>query len=271
MVKSVFIGLGLPKKDYQSLDGIGANHLIISENHINDEKWGWLEKTNAQKTISIGSFEHGGCPLDPQGYLKLEKKINLALRREVSELWFDHFRFDGRWEAVDVSRAPAKYEYQDLHTGCQWCKGKNRAQEMARLANRIRQTVPQKIKIGYFAIPYHLEKHTGIVNQLGQDHSLLSQHFNLVSPMLYVRMFNLPSSYISDYVKYLADIVSVPILPIIQIKDMPDRLPDQITFKMFLEFFSQAIQGPSLGVSVFYWAHAIEKNKTDWIRKVFSS
>ena len=51
---------------------------------------------------------------------------------------------------------------------------------------------------------------------------------------------------------------------------MPDNLDDRLTENEITEAFNEAKKPPSEGVSFFYWTHALEKNKTYIISKLFS-
>lgn len=270
MIKSVFVGLNLAKVKYAQLGGVGANHLIIAGQNINKKKWGSLRKTGADLTISIGSFPQGGCPLNPAAKEKLQERINQALKWEPKEIWLDHFRFDGHWESVTKDKASKEYIYRGLHAPCRWCGGKNRSQGILKLAQWAKSLIPKNTSVGYFAVPFKLDEHTKLASELGQDHRLLGKIFDIVSPMLYHRMIKKPVSYISEYVKYLHSLTRKPVLPIIQIKDMPDDLPDRLSAEEILAAFKEAKKQPSIGVSIFVWEHAIEKNKTGLIKRLFS-
>lgn len=262
MIKSVFVGLGLKAEEYGLLNNVGVNHLIVSGELITKEKWDVLKSTGADLSISIVAFDRGGCPLDPEVKVKLKRRIGNALRWNPKVIWLDHFRFDGYWESV-------KEELSDTHNPCRWCKGKNRSREIGELARWTRLQIPKSVKAGYFAVPYMLRRHAKLVLELGQDHRLVGKSLDMTSPMLYHRMIGKKVSYISEYTKYLYDLTRRPVLPIIQIKDMPDHLADKIKQDEFMEAFVEAKKKPSIGVSIFMWEHAIEKKKIGWVKAVF--
>ena len=87
--------------------------------------------------------------------------------------------------------------------------------------------------------------------------------------MLYHRMINRPVSYILEYVEWIFQKTKKPVLPIIQVKDMPDNLPDKLSGEEIKQAFDEARKLPALGVSFFSWDHAVEKGKTELIRKLF--
>lgn len=269
MIKSIFIGEKYLDRTINELVSVGANHYILILDSVNKKRWTLLKKTNSRLAISISAFDHGGCPLNPSAIKEMQRRIKRALTWKPDEIWLDHFRFDGHWESVGT-RSEKEYLYKDRHIECKWCRGRDRSSEITKLARKILYITPKEIKIGYFAVPFVLDKYTNLVNELGQDHRLLGQVFDLSSPMLYHRMIDKPTSYISFYVKYLKKATKKPVLPIIQTKDMPDDLLDELEWKEFERAFKEASKSPSVGVSIFYWTHAVEKNKTDWIEKVFS-
>ena len=270
MIKSVFVGLNLGKKSIQNIGNVGANHFIAVSKHINKSKWSILKRTHASLAISINAFDRGGCPLDPKARNELEHRIKSALVWNPAELWLDHFRFDGRWEAVNAGESKF-YVYKSAHAPCEFCKGKNRYEEIGKLAEWTKAEIPKSIPVGYYAVPFKLNEQTKLASELGQDHRLLGKIFDMTSPMLYHRMIRKPVSYISDYVKYLSRTTKKPVLPIIQTKDMPDNLIDKLTFAEFKKAFKEAKKPPSIGVSIFVWEHAYDKGKIDWIGKVFKS
>lgn len=270
MIKSIFVGLNKDEKFYEDLGQVGANHLIVAREFITTRRWELLGKMGVSLNVSVNAFDQGGCPLDPIAKDKLWKRIKDALKRLPGEIWLDHFRFDGRWEAVKKVGKPEEYVYSANHTDCKWCEGKDRFREIELLARWSRSLIPKNIKTGYFAVPFVINEHTKLASELGQDHKLLGKIFDLVSPMLYHRMIGKPVSYISDYVKYLSRLIKIPILPIIQIKDMPDNLADKLSWQEVQNAYHEAEKKPSIGVSIFVWEHAIEKDKIGLIKKVFS-
>ena len=82
-------------------------------------------------------------------------------------------------------------------------------------------------------------------------------------------MIGRPVTYISEYVKWLSQETGKPVLPIIQIKDMPDDLEDKMSEEDITAAFGEAIKVPSAGVCFFWWNHALEKGKTEVISRLF--
>jgi hypothetical protein len=271
MIKSVFVGLSLPLDKYKQLSQVGANHLIVAGHSVNEKKWNLLRKTGCDLAISVNAFKQGGCPLEPAAKTELKKHLKNALRWKPKEIWLDHFRFDGCWEAVDIGQDKREYTYKSAHKACRWCKGVRRSEEIAKLARWAKSIVSEQTLVGYFAVPFMLGEHLKLASELGQNHGLLGKIFDLSSPMLYHRMIQKPASYVSEYAGYLYGITKKLVLPIIQIKDMPDDLPDKLSEKEFSKAFNEARKKPSIGVSIFVWEHAVEKNKTGWIKKLFTN
>ena len=292
MIKSVFVGLNLPIENYEKLGEIGANHLIIPLTSITKEKRQFVEKLNSKLGISISCFGTNACPANPLSMNRLIDSVKKSLDLRPDEIWLDHFRFDGVWESTFAKISVNDgYLIADTHKPCKWCKGKKRVEIIARIAKDVRKLVENKVKLGYFAVPFKKKEIPDLVIQLGQDHELLGKIFDITSPMLYHRMINKQVSYISEYVKYiskfnlpagkannsarLAQHKSRQVIPIIQVKDMPDlpaqagNLVDKLTKVEFLRSYRETIKSPSKGVSIFSWEHAIEENKVSWINEVF--
>jgi len=261
MVKSIFVS---PTK-LTGIEDSGANHLIIVDIGLNEKIWGRFKKLKMDLSISVNAFGPDGCPANPEAKQKLFNKIQKALEFKPKEIWIDHFRFDGHWEAIKRDKIP------EIHLDCRWCQGKNRAAVLENTAREIMSLVAGRCLTGYFAVPFKSEDLPELNAILGQKHDLIGKIFDLSSPMLYHQMINKPPIYVSDYVEWLANRTQKPVLPIVQIKSMPDDLEDTITEKEVTTVFKEAIKKPSLGVSFFYWTHALEKNKTGIIKKLFTS
>lgn len=260
MIKSIFVD---PLK-IEGIEKSGVNYLIVVVNGLDELIWQKLKSLGAVLSISIGALDHGGCPANPTALTKLLERIEEALKFKPEEIWLDHFRFDGHWEAIEGSLIPG------LHQDCPWCKGKNRVKVLADLAKDVMDQVNGKAKVGYFAVPFKSEEVPQLVDSLGQDHTVIGKIFDLSSPMLYHRMIKKPVSYISEYVGWIYSKTGKPVLPIIQIKDMPDSLEDKLLEEEITQAFDNASKLPSSGVSIFYWTHALEKGKTILISQLFS-
>ena len=258
MIESIFVD---PKK-LSGIEDAGANHLIVVQDGLNQATWGKLRKLNIDLGISVNAFGSDGCPANPEAQEKLFSKIKSALEFEPKEVWIDHFRFDGHWEATSGDKIPG------IHHNCEFCQNKNRILVLNETAHKVMDLVSGSTQVGYFAVPF---KSWALPTELGQAHFMLGRIFDLSSPMLYQQMIKKPTSYISEYVQWLSDVTKRPVLPIIQVKSMPDDLEDTITEDILTSEFTEAIKNPSLGVCFFWWPHVLEKNKAEIIKKLISS
>lgn len=261
MVESIFVS---PLQ----LDGIEeseANHLIVVDNDLNKATWDRLRELNADLSISVNAFGPDGCPANPQAKEKLFNKLRGALEFRPKEIWIDHFRFDGHWEAIEGDKIPT------IHPPCEFCSDKTRVDVLRKTAQEVMSLVGRKTKVGYFAVPFRDSEVPALITGLGQDHSIIGRIFDLSSPMLYQQMIKKPTSYISEYVSWLYDKTQKPVLPIVQLKSMPDNLEDTISEDIITSEFQEAIKEPSIGVCFFWWVHALEKGKTGVIQRLFSS
>lgn len=261
MIKSIFVE---PDK-IVGIEKSGANHLIVGFDHLNQDNWLVLKKLNVPIGISLSCFNKPKCPLDPNLQERLFGKIKQILEFQPDEIWFDYFRFGGECSQIKDGKV------LDIHPECEYCKGKNRVEELMSLAVKVQELVDGKAKVGYFAVALKENERPELVAEMGVNYTNLRDIFDLFSPMLYHRMLGKDISYISEYVRHLALITLKPILPIIQIKDMPDDLEDKMSSAEIRETVSEALKPPSLGVCVFVWTHALEKNKTEIISKILSS
>lgn len=261
MIKSIFISAA----NMKGIEKSGSNHLIITEHGISKNNWQKLQDLKIILGISLDAFVRGGCAANPKAKEKLFKKIDYALNLHPQEIWLDHFRFDGHWEAVKGS------ELAGMHQKCQFCQNINKAEFLSKLAQEIMDYIGGRVKVGYFAVPFIEKEYPQFIKGLGQDHQKIGKIFDMSSPMLYHRMINKPVTYISKYVDYLYKKTEKPVLPIIQIKDMPDDLEDKMGEEEITQAFYEAIKEPSSGVCFFWWQHAIEKGKTKILSKLLSS
>ncbi len=260
MVKSIFVS----PNQLEGIEDSGANHLIVVNDSLNQAAWDRLKELNVDLGISVNAFGSDGCPGNPQAKEKLFEKIRAALQFQPREIWIDHFRFDGHWEAIEGDKIPG------IHPSCEFCSGKTRVDVLKETAQEVMSFVGGRTRVGYFAVPFRDSEVPELITGLGQDHSVVGRIFDMASPMLYQQMIKKPISYISEYVKWLSDTTQKLVLPIIQVKSMPDNLDDTITEDVITSEFQEAIKEPSIGVCFFWWVHVLEKNKQGIIRKLFS-
>lgn len=262
MVKSIYIN------PHETI-GIGqsnANHLMVSDHGLTLGDWDDLKRLGMTLSIAVNAFTSEDCPANPEIQKRLFKRIDKALEFNPSEIWFDFFRFGG-----DCTTIEEKQGIDLVHTACEFCRGEKRKKVINHLAEEVGDMVAARSKIGFFAVAFRDNESPKLSSMLGLDYSKLGQIFDLSSPMLYHRMLGKPVKYIHEYSNWLAYRTRKPVLPIIQIKDMPDDLQDKMAQKDIRSAYQEAIKPPSLGVSIFWWKHVLEKNKTGIISKLFSS
>ena len=244
-----------------------AFFVMASLEKLNEQRVQQIKRLGFKFGISLVSFPGANiCPVSSEGKNYLLKNVGDALIWNPDVIWFDHLRFEGKWERL-------KNELVGTHIGCEFCKGKDRTLVIKDLAQNLREEIPSNIKIGYFAVPCTSRDFEGrLQTELGQNHSQLCNIFDYVSPMLYHRMINKPVSYIGEYIGYLASLkMKAKILPIVQLKDMPDDLDDKLTLTEIKEEVRQALTPPSIGVAVFSWDQTIGKDKIAGVAKILNS
>lgn len=261
MVGSIFVS----PLHLEGIENSGANHLIVVNEGLNQDIWGKLKSLGIDLSISVNAFGPDGCPANPQAKEKLFNKLRYILQFQPKEIWIDHFRFDGHWEAINGNKIPG------IHPPCEFCSGKTRVDVLRETAQEVMNLVEGKTRVGYFVVPFRDNDVPELTRGLGQDHSVVGKIFDMSSPMLYQQMIQRPISYISEYVGWIYDKTQRPVLPIIQVKSMPDDLKDTISEDIITSEFQEAIKEPSTGVCFFWWVHALEKGKTGIIKNLFSS
>lgn len=261
MVKSIFVS----PLQLKGIENSGVNHLIVVTEGLNQDIWGKLKSLGINLSISVNAFGPDGCPANPISGKKLFNKIRGVLQFQPKEVWIDHFRFDGHWEAIEGDKIPG------IHPPCEFCEGKTRVDLLEKIAQEVMDLVEDRTKVGYFAVPFRDNEVPELITGLGQDHSIIGRIFDMSSPMLYQQMIKRPTAYISEYVRWLFDKTQKPVLPIIQVKSMPDDLEDTISEDILTLEFQEAIKKPSIGVCFFWWVHALEKGKTGIIKNLFYS
>lgn len=262
MIKSIFVEAGVT----EGIEKSNANHLIVASynRELTRESWEDLRNIDRRLGIAFQAFSGGICPANPQALSALLSNLDEYLKYGPNEIWLDHLRFDGYWEGIKDGKIP------DLHIDCRYCTGLDRQEVITDIARQAKQRVGL-VKLGYFGVPFKCEEVHDLTQSLGQDHSKLGKIFDFVSPMLYQRMIGKPASYISEYVKWLAGVSENSILPIVQIKDMPDNLVDKMSEEDIKAIVVEAVKPPSIGVCIFVWSHALEKKKTEIVSKILSS
>lgn len=240
-----------------------ADGVIASLGGLNKDRIKQIKDLGFAFGISFVVFRGGSvCPLSPQALSFLNRKLKKIITLKPNVIWFDYLKFQGKWGII-------RGDLSETHKPCRFCEGKDRGFEIAEIAEKALNLIPKKIKTGYFAMPYKEGEYGGWEKILGQDHKRLGLIFDYISPMLYHRMIGKPVSYISEYVAYLANLgVKAQILPVIQLKDMPDTLPDKLTLDEISQAVREALKPPSIGVAVFSWDQTIEKGRLDRVSRI---
>ncbi len=240
---------------------------MVNGSDLDNEGWEKLQGLDTRLIISVNAIEKGeeACILDPQIQKRLLDRLDKALQFQPEGILIDRLRFGGDCTDIrdeDISKA---------HQVCQFCQGKDRVDTLTEFGKQLSKYVNGRSKLGIFAVAFKDDEAPKLGQVLGVNYSKLGKVFDLFSPMLYHQMLQKPVTYISDYTKWISEKTGKPILPIIQIKNMPDDLEDNITEEEIAAAFNEAIKYPSEGICFFWWAHALEKNKTSIIGKLFCS
>lgn len=237
--------------------------IIASFENLNEKRVKQIISLDLEFGISFVVFPRNEvCPLSSQALDFLNRKLKKIVALKPGVIWFDYLKFQGKWGIV-------RGDLSEAHRECKFCRGKDRQKEIIKLAHFALAKIPKNIETGYFAMPYKNGEYGGWEKILGQDHKSLGEIFEYVSPMLYHRMIGKPATYISEYVKYLSDLnIGAKIIPLIQLKDMPDELPDKLTLEEIGQEVDEAIKPPSAGVAVFSWDQTIEKGKLDEVSRI---
>lgn len=270
MEKRIVLYMGSSVEDYpiSQLAKMDVTGLMVEEKHLTKSRSGTLRNLGFEVGIAVGALPGGRvCPASPAARAQLERKLRRAVSFQPDIIWLDHLRFEGHWE----SKVPygTSEGLKGAHRPCRYCKRRKRSRIISDLAAFARALVDEKIRLGYYAVPFKEKEHREWIGLLGQDHRALSRVFDFVSPMLYHRMLGKPVRYIGDYVRYLNNLTfEARILPIIQVKDMPDDLPDELSLEDIEEAVQEALTPPSIGVALFTWDDVIQNHKVAGVTEI---
>lgn len=260
MIKSIYIS----PKNPQGLEKSKANNLIVNMDGLTSENWQKLRSLGTTLSIALDAFKKTDCPANPQVIRRLVGNVEEALEYNPETIWFDGLRFGG--ECTDILEEDAKR----AHPSCEYCQGKDRVEIIYEILKNLREIINSRSKIGIFVVVFREDQSPSLVQTLGLDYKKFSEIVEEFSPMLYQQMLDKPISYISEYTAYLSDLTKKLVLPIIQIKSMPDDLEDMINEEIIKAEYIEAIKSPSVGVCFFWWQHALEKDKTAVVTELFS-
>ncbi|TSC88429.1 MAG: hypothetical protein G01um101416_97 [Microgenomates group bacterium Gr01-1014_16] len=261
MRKAIFLEYKFGDYDTKTLYSSGANEIVAWMERLNDKRLKQLKNWGVKISLCISAFRDEVCPFDPSAKNRLSDLLKQAVDYQPNSIILDHFRFRGKWE-----QSGKKLKYVLAHKPCHYCRGVEKGEKLAEIAAWIKEEIPMRLELGYYAVPLKYEEFP----QFGQNHALLVKAFDYSSPMLYHQMLDKPVQYISQFTKYLFDLASKPVIPAIAVKDMPDNLPDKIDESILKEEYSQAVKSPSAGVCWFSWDGAVEKKKTQIIAKMWN-
>ena len=103
--------------------------------------------------------------------------------------------------------------------------------------------------LGAFTVPFTREEYGyAITTVLAQDYRRLSDHLDILSPMLYHELCGRSTDWIGEFVKYAANETNKCIVPIIQ-SDLGEE--HRVTDDEFAAAVLTALESPSAGVIIF--------------------
>jgi len=243
----------------------GANKLMVaaSSKDPDFEFLNTVEKAGLSVGLCTNAYQ-GECLADPASLEELKSRVEHLVKQNPNEIWLDYLRFKSR--CIVKGEEPI-----DTHKPCKFCKNIKREDIVTDYYGQVRKLIPNSIKFGLFAVAFIDEDYPVYKLKTGLNYSRIKEHVDIISPMLYHRMMDKPINYIGKYVAYLREIGYKEIIPIIQVKDMPDELPDNYTEDEIKQAYEEAVRPPSSGVAFFSWDHAVEEGKTEIIKKLFEN
>ena len=237
----------------------GPTAVMAAYEKLNPERIAQIKRLKLDLGVSFVVVPgRDSCPMNPETIDFALKQVKGAVSVHPDVIWFDYLKFPGKWKILDKT---SDYE---IHKECKFCKGADRAAEITKLAQKLLSEIPKNTKTGVFTMPLMMGTYDNWEKTLGENFFELGNLFDYVSPMLYHRMISKPVEYIHEHVEYLKNLkFSAEIIPIIQLKDMPDDLEDKLTIDEFKHACDASVMPPSSGLAIFSWDQAIEKNKLD--------
>lgn len=236
------------------------------------------------------------CPNNPKvRKIKLENLDKITQKFSFAGVWLDGLRFPSAWERkvpekIETCFCPNCQELFAHHQGIkppqhtkpdwplrlypkrwyQW-----RANQLVRFLRETKMIIGRnnpKTKLGIFVVPLTKKEFSNsIIKILGQDILALSKYADIISPMLYHRMFSRQPLWIKKRVKYFSRLTKKPILPAIQTRDMPETLPNRIRANELKMTVKLALSPPSKGVILFTLDNALSVFGADVIGKIVNS
>jgi hypothetical protein len=231
------------------------------------------------KPIEKVQWYRGLCPNQDRvikqrlGFIK-----QLVKKYKVDGVWLDFIRYPCHWEVLkprleQTCFCPVclkkfrkdtgiKHPKDDMAAFAGW-KTDRIAAFVKEAAAVIKKENPNAV-VGLFGVPWEKgERDNAIINIIAQDFEKLAPHVDIFSPMVYHKMVGEEPGWISEMVRYFADLTRKPVVPIIQAVSEPTRLGDD----EFIRSIRQALKFPSKGVIILSMKFFMkEKRLQPWLR-----
>jgi hypothetical protein len=234
----------------------------------------------------------GVCPNQPWLWEdKLEMIRKMVRDTKVDGIWLDFIRYPCHWEVKEPKLdqtcfCPVCMKQFQKDTGialpAELANGKDQAQwilqhhrntfiewkckRIALFVQKAREVIKAErpeVLVGLFGVPWMpTERDDAIHAIIAQDYHMLAPHVDVFSPMVYHRMCNRDTKWISAVTKYLARVTRKPVVPIIQACSLPDALPTA----EFKQAIDAALSPPSAGVIIFNMKYLLDEEKMDALR-----
>jgi hypothetical protein len=237
----------------------GATHIMAPVQRLDIAKRKALEAAGLI-VEPVVALPQDVCPLNPVVWGDIQRQIIRAMAPGQQIVWFDHLRFSGSWEA-SLASPPG------LHADCWCCEGKNRLSAIAALAHKIKKWLPPGMAAGCFTVPIP-QGHLETSRQLGQDAVTLGNIFDYLSPMVYHRSLGWSAAQVEFYLGWIGQQVSAQIVPILQVKNFPDGVPDDLQEDEMAAVCS-AMRTLGLPPAWFSWDGAVEQGKTEVLARAW--
>lgn len=273
----MYLGLSFLSVNKLNYLSSGADFFFVSKEILNQKQIKRIHQTKKKVYGVIHYFSQGECPQDSKVQKRITTDIEEAITNyQIDGLWLDGVRFGVDWPQGEKGLSTIHY--------CQKCDEtwkKSKVNDQARWkcqfiydwvlkAKEMRDKQNSRLPLGIFAVPWKKDRYNGaILTLLGQDITMLADLVDVFTPMIYHRMIGEPVSYIHEIVKYTHDLTDKLVLPILQVKDMPDWLDDKLTDEELKLATKEAFKPPSSGVSFFTWDQAEKTSKDRVITLLF--
>ena len=221
----------------------------------------------------------GICPTHRQWRTERLKYIEKLITQfpDIDGIWLDFIRYPGLWEVKNPEipdtcycRRCLKQFQDDMHlslpeglnttdaslwikNNCSydWMKWKKKQiSSFVKAVGKLVKGIPsgKDIKLGLFLVPWTKgERQNAISFRLAQDAFELSQHVDVISPMVYHKMCGQPASWVDDMTRYYKEGANCKIRPIVQSQDC--------SFEEFSHVLKYAGQAMADGILIFSFKH----------------